>query len=125
MAVVVNYEFPVSGTVAPTAQQATECNMLVAQITWGDTDLVALVTHNWNIAQPQVPAAWTGTYGPSTIFPVVQIALDPTSAGTALATTMISATLTNSVVVSIKKASAAGTNGTVNVVLLRPMSLIQ
>ncbi|MFN7996963.1 MAG: hypothetical protein U0Q18_25335 [Bryobacteraceae bacterium] len=129
MAVVVTYLYPVNGTVPPTAQQAAAVNMVVAQVAWGDTDTSALVTHNWSVAQPNVPNAvsgtpptYTGALGAVTSIPVVLTPLDGTSAGTVAAT--VSYTVTNSVVVTVKKGSTAGTNGTVTVTLLRPHTLI-
>ena len=107
----VTYSYPVSGTVAPTILQALGCNMLTAQVNMLDADSTgAVITHNWQLSTAQLSNQW----------PVVSWYI---SAGSTVAPAMIVA-LTNSIAVTVSKASLLGTGGTYTVILLRPFSAI-
>jgi len=112
MASTVTYAHPVSGTTAPTAAQAARANSLTAQVNFADGDTVATVTHNWQLSAANLAKQ----------YPFVQWYWQ--TAGTAVCTLQVA--LTNSVAVTVTKLStAAGTGGTLCVVLQRPYSTIQ
>lgn len=111
MAVTVTYQYPVSGTVPPTAfQVASEVN---ATVNWLDTDTTATVTHNFALAATD----------PAALFPVVVITENVNSAGTVAPAVVINKTSTNAVVLT--KSSAAGSGGTLDVAVLRPHSMMR
>lgn len=110
MAVVVTYAYPVAGTTPPTVLQALGENMLTLTISSLDADTIALITHNWQLTTAQLANLW----------PLIQMYVS--GAGTAIP--IWSFALTNSVLVTVTKASAAGGGGTVTVVLMRPHSII-
>jgi hypothetical protein len=106
----VTYGYPAVGTVAPTTAQAAIQNVLTCTVQFGDTDTTATITHNWGLSTTQNTA----------LFPLVSIALSSTP------TTAIPITLgvlgTNTV--TVLKASAGGSAGTVTVNLMKPHSLL-
>lgn len=111
MAVVVTYAYPVSGTTPPTvAQTSNEVNAIVS---WADADTLATVTHNFGLASTD----------PAALFPVVNINIDSTSTGTASATVTVTKTNTNAV--TLTKSTAAGTGATLQVIILRPHSIMR
>lgn len=106
----VTYAYPVAGSVAPTAAQAFNSNMLTATIVANDADTTAVVTHNWGLSTAQLNNLWPTlqwyTSVASTVLPIISWAL------------------TNSVSVTMTKVSASGSNGTYVVILMRPQSMI-
>jgi hypothetical protein len=110
--VVVTYDYPVSGTTAPTVVQTgpNGANMVTATVFMADTDTTATITHNWGL-----PAT-----APGQLFPVPIFFIQ--SPGTA--EPIISFVLTNTNAVVMNKVSATGSGGTYGVVLLRPHSII-
>ena len=134
MAITQTYLYPVAGTTPPTVAQALSVNAVICRINYsGDTDTSALVTHNFGVTQPQVPNTLSGTpptytaapglsagLGLSTVFPLVTVTLDSTTAGTVYP--IVSVALTNSVAATVAKISAPGSACTVVVVIQRPWS---
>lgn len=109
----VNYKWPVSGTTAPTALQASQVSTINAQVVLADADTVAVVTHNWNLSAADLAA----------YFPIVSSFVEGSGTGGAILATILT-TLTNSVAVTISKVStAAGTAQTLVVSLSRPHSI--
>lgn len=106
----VTYAYPVSGTVAPTIAQALGCNSLTCQVQCSDADTTAVITHNWQLTTAQL----------NSLFPFIGWYENAGGAGTALA--QLSFALTNSVSVTVTKASATGSGGTYTVILQRPFS---
>lgn len=106
----VTFAYPVVGTVAPTAAQAFNANMLTATIVANDADTTAVVTHNWGLTTAQQNNLWPTiqwyTQLASTVVPIISWAI------------------TNSVAVTMTKVSASGSNGTYVVILMRPQSSI-
>jgi hypothetical protein len=111
----VTYAYPVSGTTPPTTKQtgAYGKSIVNAQVVFADGDTTATVTHNFELISTD----------PAALFPVVVITLDPSSAGTVSATILVTRTSTDSIVLT--KGTGAGTNGTYNVSILRPSSVIR
>lgn len=107
MAVVVTYQWPVSGTTPPVASNTySEVNAL---LTWGDADTTATVTHNFGFSATETAAS----------FPYVAINSDSTSTtGTIFGLYLVSKAASNAIVVS--KASAAGSAAALQVQILRP-----
>ncbi len=55
MAVTVTYTYPVAGTTAPTALQASNANAVVADVVaTADADTTAVVTHNFGLTAAQL-----------------------------------------------------------------------
>lgn len=110
-AVVVTYTYPVTGVTPPTAAQAFRENAVTATIAWLDADTTAPIIHNWkNNATDRAQQ-----------FPVPIVNVD--TQGTAVP--QISIVNTDSSTMTINKVAGAGTGGTVDVVLLRPHTLIR
>ena len=90
MAVVNQYQYPVGGTTPPTAIQAAGVQAVYAQITWGDTDISALITHNFGVIQPNITPYSGGVAGTpvaaTAVFPVIITYVDASSGGTVSAT---------------------------------------
>lgn len=109
-AAVVTYQYPVIGTTAPTAIQASVVSSLACQVSMGDTDTTGVITHNWGLSAAQNTAlqpwlsVWLQT--PGTLVPILSFALS-----------------TNTV--SITKVSATGSGGTYVVTLQRPNTIVQ
>jgi hypothetical protein len=110
MAVTVTYQLPVSGTTPPTAAQVAAA--VNATVAWADADTTALVTHNFGLSNAEITA----------LFPLVDISIDSSSAGTVNG---VITTARTSNVLTLAKASAAGSGGTFIVQLLRSHSLIR
>ena len=101
----INYKYPVSASIAPTAQQVYGLGVVTAQVNFGDTDVSAVVTHNFGLSANEL----------ADLFPVVIV--DPTASGT----TFPQFTFTKATnAVTIAKASTAGTGGLFDVIILRP-----
>ena len=115
MAATVNYKYPVSGTTPPTFIQALPANTIQAEVVFGDADTTATITHNW-----QVSAADLAAY-----FPTVSFVPNGSGTGGLVLATIIAA-LTNSIAVTLTKAStAAGSAVTLVVTLTRPHSIVR
>jgi len=115
MAATVTYAFPVAGTTPPTAAQAFNCNSLTANVTFLDADTTALITHNWGLTTAQLNNLW-----PWADF-------YPSALGTATVAIYMSLALTNSVAVTLNKATTGagtGVGATWVVILERPHSMI-
>lgn len=110
MAANVVYTYPVAGTTPPTVAQAAAVNSLSCQIAMLDEDTAALITHNWQLTSAQLANLW----------PWLRWYLS--TAGTAIP--ILSFALTNSVLVTITKVSAAGSGGSYNFILERPHSIV-
>lgn len=111
MAVVVNYKYPVSGTVAPTAAVMRAHNEINALVTCLDADTVITIVHNWGLPAKDV----TG------LFPFPVIIADVSSTGTVVPLFTYNNSNTNQV--TINKPTTVGTQGTYNVMILRPTTL--
>jgi len=118
--VVVNYKYPVAGTVEPTAAVMRVHNEVNAQVTALDTDTVIAVIHNWGLAS-KGPTGFPD--GPPGLFPVVIIDIDGSATTTVQPVFLV--TLSNTNQVTINKPTTVGTQGTFNVVILRPTTLIR
>ena len=110
-AAVVTYQYPVIGTTAPTAIQASVVSSLTCQVSMGDTDTTGVIAHNWGLSaaqntalQPWIVGPWLQT--PGTAVPILSFALS-----------------TNTV--TITKVSATGSGGTYVVTLQRPNTIVQ
>jgi hypothetical protein len=113
MAQTITYAYPVAGTTPPTLAQALLCNMVTATVFWSDSEVTALLTHNWGLTAAQSANLW----------PVVIIEYDTGSLTTLpQAITVNLSSSTN--VVTLNKSTVVGGNGTLLVTLLRPFSEI-
>jgi hypothetical protein len=119
-AVVVNYKYPVASTVAPTSAVMQAHNELNAQVTALDADTVITITHNWGLPSKDGQGF---PDGPAGLFPAVIINLDTSTTSTVAPIFTVNLANTNAVV--INKPTTVGTQGTYNVVILRPTSMIK
>lgn len=112
MAATVTYGYPTLGatTVAPTAAVMATQTTLAATVQFGDTDTTATITHNWALSAQEN----------TSLFPLVSIC--PTSSPTTAIPITLGVLGTNTV--TILKASATGSAGTVNVNLMKPHSIL-
>ena len=107
------YQWPVSGTVAPTAAVMSKHQSLRMQVNFADGDTTLLVTHNWGFSLAQ------GTQ----LQPVISWYMQ--TAGTAGTPVLTIANNTDSNHFTITKVSGAGTGGTLIFNVERPYSGIQ
>jgi hypothetical protein len=123
--VVVTYGWPASGTVAPTVQQAMNQNSITAQVSMLNTDTVATIVHNWGAAAIAVNPNASAEVGnwPTELFPFVVINIDSTATTTVQPLFQVSVANTNQVVIT--KNTTTGTQGTFDVVLMRPHSYMK
>lgn len=117
MAVNVNYQVPgipgfTVGTTPPTQAQMANLSMVLAQVTFLDGDLLGTVTHNL-----QIPSQALLNSG------IPLLALYPISLGTTPQPILGSLASSNTLVLS--KASVIGSNGTYQVTILRPNTVIE
>jgi hypothetical protein len=106
--VTVTYKYPVSGLVAPTAQQVRALSMVTAVLNWGDTDTSATITHNFGLSSAEL----------ADLFPaplVYAIALNGSPSAPAPFVN-----LTDGNTITITKSSVTNSGGTFNVVIFRP-----
>ncbi len=108
--VTVTYERPVQGTTAPTAAQSANCNMVTAQVFMDQTDTTAVVVHNFGISTTDL----------AQLFPVPVVYYR--NANTA--PVVVSIDISNTNQITITKVSANGSQGTFNVIILRPNTII-
>ena len=121
-AVTVNYEYPVQSTVAPTVSQMRPLSLVTAQVVFGaDTDTIALITHNMQMATIFLPGSTTAIAETSCLFPLASWYY--TAGGSN--TTILSGSIASSSVFQLTKANAASSAGTVNFWLLRPWTGIR
>lgn len=107
MAAVVTYQYPTQGTVPPTG---VSFNSVTALLTWLDADTVAVLTHNiTGVAAAQNTQLW----------PLVVMEYDSTNAGTVNGVVSV---LKGPTIVTLAKASAAGSGGTLQVSISGPIS---
>lgn len=102
----VTYQYPVQGATAPTKAQMLLLSLVIAQVHFGDTDTTAVITHNFqNTTQENatffMPEPNIQISAPGTVVPLFSWAW------------------TDSNTITITKASATGTNCTVEVYLHR------
>lgn len=121
MAVTVNYKYPISGTVAPTASTMRQHNIVTAQVNALDTDTVITITHNWGLSSTTDFQGFPE--GPAGLFPVVVINEDVSTTGTVVPLFTINLANTNAVV--INKPTTVGTQGTYDVVVIRSVAAIK
>jgi hypothetical protein len=113
-----NYRFSTGGvltnggTVPPTAAQAFLCNQIICQLTAADADTTCTITHNWALTQAQQ----------LNLLPNISTWLDVSTLGTVNPVVAFSIA-TNTI--TIVKASVVGSNGTLNVIISRPIGLFQ
>lgn len=112
MAQTITYAYPVAGTTAPTALQALGCNAVTATLTWSDSETSAAIVHNFKLSTAQL----------ANLFPFVQIYVRSDSTGTLQPTTGYTVALTDSSTVTIGKTTVVGTQGSLTIVIMRPMS---
>lgn len=110
MAQTITYAYPVAGTTPPTALQALGCNAVTATVNWSDSEVSAVITHNFKLSAAQL----------ANLFPLVQVVL--LGGSTTTLAPVITVTLTDSSTVTIGKTTVVGTQGTLLVTIMRPMS---
>jgi hypothetical protein len=122
---VVTYGWPATGTVAPTVTQAMNQNSITAQVSMLNTDTVATIVHNWGAAAIAVNPNSSTEIGnwPTELFPFVIVNIDSTATTTVQPLFQVSVADTNQVVIT--KNTTVGTQGTFDVVLIRPHSYIK
>jgi len=103
--VVVTYKFPVSGLTAPTDRQVYGLGIVTAQVFMADTDLSAVITHNFGLTAAEL----------ADLFPIPIV--NATAGATAFDGFTYSATANT---LTLTKPSAVGSGGTFNVAILRP-----
>lgn len=112
---VVKCLYPVLSTVPPTVAQALNYSKMVFSVSYvDDADTVAILTHNWNIAQPTPGGVLT------TVFPIVLFGGYDTSTAGTVAAVNFKVVIASSVAVTITKGTVTGTNGTTLWTLLKP-----
>jgi hypothetical protein len=104
------HEAYTGGTVAPTQNQTTTVNAVVAQVSTADSDTVALITHNFNVSTAQAAA----------LQPYIQY-----YATTGAGTTPLTFALTSANVITVGKNGFTGSGGTYVVIIRRPYSASQ
>jgi hypothetical protein len=95
------------GTVAPTQNQTTTVNAVVAQVSFADADTVALITHNFAVSTAQAAA----------LQPYIQY-----YSSTGGSTTPLTFALTSANVITVNKNGFTGSGGTYVVIIRRPYS---
>jgi hypothetical protein len=113
MAWTLTFKYPVSGTTPPTAAQAAAVNCITALANALDADTALTITHNLALAAGD----------PASLFPVVNVQLDSSSAGTIYPIVTLSLSNTNSVLAT--KGSVLGSNCTLQITISRPHSIVR
>ena len=126
-AVTVTYPYPLAGTTtAPTAAQATQGNMIVAQVVWADADTLALVTHNFGLGTTDfLSPNLGGTVNPPTtgqLFPKVTIT--PLAQAAAISFYIPPTVTLGANTVTLGKGSVTGSGSTLAVYIERPFSML-
>ena len=115
-----NYKYPLAGTVAPSSTLMQAHNILTAQAIFADADTLVTITHNWGLPATDFQGF---PNGPAALFPAVIVNIDAASTTTVQPIFTVSLTNTNAVV--INKPTTVGTQGTFDVVILRPDQVIK
>ncbi len=118
--VTVTYKFPISGTVAPTAAQASQVPTITAVVNWLESDTTFLFTHNLNIATAPGFAGIQPSL--ASLFPEVIIA-PMLNSGTVYPNVQVDYSTSTGNVLVFFKGSIAGTGGTLAVTVRRPHSI--
>jgi hypothetical protein len=112
----VTYQYPVSGTIAPTATQSGPrgAQMVTAAINVVDTDVTAVITHNWGLSTTELAA----------LLPLIYVFYGgyTTNTGTVLSNPSFTSGANS---VTFNKISATSSGGTIIVQLLRPSTIIR
>lgn len=106
--VTVTYKYPVSGLVAPTAQQVRVLSMVTATLNWGDTDTSATITHNFGLSSAEL----------ADLFPVPVVYAIALNGSPSAPAPFVN--LTDGNTITITKSSVTNSGGTFNVVVFRP-----
>jgi len=112
MSVVTTYEYPITGTTAPSAVQSAPYTMVTATVFLDTSDTTVTVTHNWGLDQNSQ----------NFLFPTIILTPSGTG-GTApfvTATIPVSSTTPANLITINKGATGVGTGCTFTVTLLRP-----
>lgn len=99
--------YPIAGTF-PTSQQAVSCNTQIARVVMGDTDTIAVLTHNWGLTAAQA----------AQFLPLIKWYVENIGA----TFPPVSFTLTDTNTVSVNKVATTGSGCTLVVALERPLS---
>lgn len=110
--VTVTYEYPVSGSSAPTAQKMLTLSLVTAVLNWGDTDTTATITHNMGITAAQL----------AQLFPFVSVYAVALNGSPSAPPPFVSTLATNSI--TITKSSVTNSGGTFNVYIFRPNTVM-
>jgi hypothetical protein len=120
--VTVTYQYPVQGTVAPTVSQMKPLSLVTAAVNWGaDSDTIALLTHNMQLATVFLPNNTNPINETSCLFPLVSWYYQTGGS----INTILNGSIVSSSVFQITKASGSSSLGTVNVFVLRPWTGIR
>jgi hypothetical protein len=103
------------GTTAPTATQSQTVNAVVVQLTMGDTETTATITHNFGLTAAQAAA----------LQPYIQWYISSLTTNTGTWPLFLAFALTNTNVVTVTKATDTGTGGVYTVIIRRPYSASQ
>ena len=99
----------VNGTVAPTAAQAFLSNQVICQLTAGDADTTCTITHNMALTTAQL----------NNLLSLPLMAIDGTSLGTVMP--VLKYTLSANSIAVTKMNTVAGSGGTYNLTINRPL----
>ncbi len=104
------YTYPVAGATAPTAAQSLYAPIVACTVNFADADTTGTITHNWALTTAQLAA----------LMPYVRI--NQVAGGTP--SPLLTVTLATNTVVLTKQSTAAGSGGTLTVVLDRPHTIL-
>lgn len=126
-AVTVTYPYPLAGTTTvPTANQASQTNMIVAQVVWADADTLALVTHNFGLLTVDFLSPNNGgtVFTPTTgqLFPKVTVT--PLAQAAAISFFIPPTVSLASNTITLGKGSVTGSGSTLAVYIERPFSMV-
>ena len=112
MAQTITWLYPIAGTTPPTIAQALLCNEQQITVNWSDSEVTALLTHNWGLTSTQAGNDWPN--------PIINYL----AGSTTTLPQAILVTFTNTNVITLTKSTVVGGQGTLIVTLLRPFSEI-
>lgn len=101
------------GTVPPTAAQAANINVLVVEASTADGDTSIALVHNWGLSAADLAAG----------YPLASAMLDTSGTATPVLTGRVTGSAANTL--TITKASAAGSGGTIVFHLQRPHTIVR
>lgn len=101
------------GTVPPTANQAANINTLGVLASTADSDTSIAIVHNWGLSTADLAAG----------YPIIDARLDTAGTAAPVLTNFYTGSAANTLTVT--KASAAGSGGTIVFKLQRPSTLIR